>query len=118
MRLDGRVALITGGTSGIGKATALLFAREGARIVITGRDASRGQAVVDEIMRGGGAAIFVAADVRVAVDCWRAVDTTVKTFGRIDILFNNAGVFSRKRSRIARNRNGMTRSMSASRERS
>jgi NAD(P)-dependent dehydrogenase (short-subunit alcohol dehydrogenase family) len=93
MRLDGRVALITGGTSGIGKATALLFAREGARIAITGRDRSRGQAVVDEITRGGGAAIFVAADVRIAGDCQRAVDATVKAFGRIDVLFNNAGVF-------------------------
>ena len=93
MRLDGRVALITGGTSGIGKATALLFAREGARIAITGRDRSRGQAVVDEITRGGGTAIFVAADVRIAGDCQRAVDATVKAFGRIDVLFNNAGVF-------------------------
>jgi NAD(P)-dependent dehydrogenase (short-subunit alcohol dehydrogenase family) len=93
MRLDGRVALITGGTSGIGRATAMLFAREGARVAITGRDTSRGEAVVQEIVRDGGAAIFVRADVRVAEDCRRAVDTTVKAFGRIDILFNNAGVF-------------------------
>jgi NAD(P)-dependent dehydrogenase (short-subunit alcohol dehydrogenase family) len=93
MRLDGRVALITGGTSGIGQATALLFAREGARIAITGRNAARGKSVAGEITRNGGSAIFVAADVRAATDCRRAVDATVQAFGRIDILFNNAGVF-------------------------
>ena len=93
MRLDGRVALITGGTSGIGKATAELFAREGARVAITGRNAERGESVVADITRAGGSAIFIAADVRAAADCRRAVEATVTAFGRVDILFNNAGVF-------------------------
>lgn len=93
MRLDGRVALITGGTSGIGRATAGLFAREGARVAITGRSEPRGQAVVAEITQAGGSALFVPADVRRAEDCRRAVEATVNAFGRVDILFNNAGVF-------------------------
>jgi NAD(P)-dependent dehydrogenase (short-subunit alcohol dehydrogenase family) len=93
MRLTGRVALITGGTSGIGKATAELFAREGARVAITGRDEARGQGVVDSITRAGGSAIFVRSDVRRADDCRRSVDETARAFGRLDILFNNAGVY-------------------------
>jgi len=93
LRLDGRVALITGGNSGIGKATAVLFAHEGAGIAITGRDEGRGRQVVLEIERDGGRAIFVRADVRVAKDCRRSVAETVDAFGRLDVLFNNAGVY-------------------------
>jgi NAD(P)-dependent dehydrogenase (short-subunit alcohol dehydrogenase family) len=93
MRLANRVALITGGTSGIGEATALLFAREGARVAVTGRNESRGAAVVARIEQSGGAALFIRADVSLAADCRRAVDETVRGFERIDILFNNAGVF-------------------------
>jgi len=93
MRLPDKVALITGGTSGIGEATALLFATEGARVAITGRNASRGTAGVERIENAGGNAIFIRADVSVAADCQRAVDETLRAFGRIDILFNNAGVF-------------------------
>ena len=93
MRLDGTVALITGGTSGIGEATALLFAAEGAKVAITGRNEERGAGVVDAIAQQGGEAIFVRADVRVAADCERSVDRTIEAFGRIDTLFNNAGVY-------------------------
>jgi len=93
MRLNNKVALITGGTSGIGRATALLFAYEGARVAITGRDEAHGQEVVADIERSGGVAIFVRADVRLADDCRRAVEETLRAFGRVDILFNNAGVF-------------------------
>lgn len=93
MKLHGKVALITGGTSGIGEATALLFAKEGAKLAITGRSAERGNKIVDKIKREGGAAIFVKTDVGVARECRKAVDTTVAEFGRLDILFNNAGVF-------------------------
>ncbi len=92
-RLANKVALITGGTSGIGEATAVLFAREGAWVAITGRRQERGQKVVTEIEKNGGKAIFLLADVRRADDCRRAVDETVRTFGRLDVLFNNAGVF-------------------------
>jgi NAD(P)-dependent dehydrogenase (short-subunit alcohol dehydrogenase family) len=93
MRLKDRVALITGGTSGIGEATAVLFAREGACVAITGRNGDRGKRVVKRIMRASGEAIFLRADVSVAKDCRHAVDATMKSFGGIDILFNNAGVF-------------------------
>ncbi len=93
MRLANQVALITGGTSGIGRATALLFAGEGARVSITGRDESRGREVVQGIEQAGGEALFTAGDVRVTADCERVVHSTLEAFGRIDILFNNAGVY-------------------------
>ncbi|HWY22969.1 MAG TPA: SDR family NAD(P)-dependent oxidoreductase [Candidatus Acidoferrum sp.] len=93
MRLKDKVALITGGTSGIGEATALLFAAEGATVAVTGRNEKRGAAVSERIAAAGGESIFLQADVSRAADCRRAVDETLRAFGRIDILFNNAGVF-------------------------
>jgi NAD(P)-dependent dehydrogenase (short-subunit alcohol dehydrogenase family) len=93
MRLANQSALITGGTSGIGEATALLFAREGAQVAVTGRDEGRGRRVVGSIEKEGGRAIFVRTDVRKAADCQNAVVETAKAFGRVDILFNNAGIF-------------------------
>jgi len=94
-RLQGQVALITGGTSGIGEATARLFAREGAKVSITGRRIELGQRVAAEIRSGGGEAIFIAADVTQAEDCRRSIDETLAAYGRIDILFNNAGIVTR-----------------------
>jgi NAD(P)-dependent dehydrogenase (short-subunit alcohol dehydrogenase family) len=93
MKLAGKVALITGATSGIGRATALLFAQEGARVVVAGRDEARGRAVVAEIEQAGGRALFVATDVRFPEQCRAAVQACQQAFGRLDILFNNAGVF-------------------------
>ena len=93
MKLKNRVALITGGTSGIGEATALLFAEEGGRVAITGRNQERGLVVVGKIKASGGESIFVKADVSWADDGRRAVEETVRAFGPVDILFNNAGVF-------------------------
>ena len=93
MRLANKVALITGGTSGIGRATAVLFAKEGARVAITGRNEMRGLAVLEEIEAASGTAIFVRSDVRSAAECRQAVEQTLQAFGRLDILFNNAGVF-------------------------
>jgi NAD(P)-dependent dehydrogenase (short-subunit alcohol dehydrogenase family) len=93
MRLENKVALITGGTSGIGEATALLFAKEGAKVAITGRDEKRGQAVVERITNDGGRAIFMRSDVRRAEDCRHAVEETLSAFSGLHILFNNAGVF-------------------------
>ena len=93
MRFRDRVALITGGTSGIGRATAVMFAQEGARVVVSGRNEERGRAVVAEIEAAGGTAIFVPCDVRIAEECRRAVDETLRAFGRLDVLFNNAGLF-------------------------
>jgi len=93
MRLENKVAIVTGGTSGIGRATAALFAEEGAKVVVVGRDKGRGQEVVAEITAAGGTAIFCRCDVRFAEECQRAVEETVQAFGQVDILFNNAGVF-------------------------
>jgi len=93
MRLAGKVALITGGTSGMGRATAALFAKEGARVAITGRDEVRGRVALHEIKSAGSEGIFVRADVRSSDDCRRSVEETLRAFKRLDILFNNAGVF-------------------------
>jgi len=93
MRLEGKVALITGGTSGIGSATAERFAGEGAAVAITGRNAERGEKVVEAIVANGGEALFMRSDVRPAKDCRQAVEQTLERFGKIDVLFNNAGVF-------------------------
>jgi len=96
MRLEGKVALITGGTSGIGSATAIRFSKEGAAVAITGRNSERGAEVVQAIEANGGRAFFIRSDVRLSKDCREAVDQTLEHFGKIDILFNNAGVFHPK----------------------
>jgi len=93
MRLADRVALITGATSGIGRATALLFAREGARLALTGRNDARGGEVVAEIRAGGGHATYIHSDVCREADCRAAVERAISEYGRLDVLFNNAGVF-------------------------
>ena len=93
MRLQNKVALITGGTSGIGEATAILFAKEGASVVVTGRDEKRGHTVTARILEKGGKAIFIRSDVRKSEQCCRAVEATLAAFAKLDILFNNAGVF-------------------------
>ncbi|RPJ27908.1 MAG: SDR family oxidoreductase, partial [Chloroflexi bacterium] len=91
-KLAGQVAIITGATSGIGKATALLFAEEGANVVITGRRAELGQRVENEIGERGARGLFVEADHSRAEACSRVVERTLAEFGRLDILFNNAGI--------------------------
>lgn len=93
--LSGKVALITGGASGIGRATALLFAREGAAIALADVNADAGQRVVDEISQSGGRAFFERVDVTRTADCQRLVERAIREFGRIDILFNNAGIIRR-----------------------
>ncbi len=90
--LEGKVALITGGNSGIGHATALLFGKEGARISIAARDATRGNETVETIVRTGGSAIFISCDVSSPNECQKAIEKTVDAFGRLDVLFNNAGL--------------------------
>ena len=91
-KLTDKVAIITGATSGIGKATARLFAEEGADLVITGRRAELGQRVENDLKELGARCIFVQADHSQADDCSRVVGRTLAEFGRVDILFNNAGI--------------------------
>ena len=93
MRLQDRAALVTGGTSGIGEATCLLFGSEGANVAVVGRNTERGKSVAKRISDAGGNAIFLQADVRKSDDCRTAVDRTIETFGRLDVLFNNAGSY-------------------------
>lgn len=92
MKLSDKAAIITGATSGIGKAAALLFADEGAALVITGRRAALGQAVEAECRRKGARCVFVQADHTQMEDCQMVVDAALREFGRVDILFNNAGI--------------------------
>lgn len=92
-RFEGHVAIVTGASSGIGKATALRLAREGASVcIVANRNIVGGEATCREIGDQGGRAIFVQADVRFPMDCDRVVEQTFGTFGRIDVLVNNAGI--------------------------
>ncbi len=92
MTLQGKVALVTGAASGIGKAIAECFVREGAAVVLTDLDTERGEATREAIRGGGGDAIFVRADVTNPADSEAAVQTAIEKFGRLDCACNNAGV--------------------------
>ena len=92
-RLDGKVALITGAGSGMGRAAAELFASEGARVVITDVDDTAGTAAVDAVRAAGGEATFVRANVAEWDDCQAMVQTAVDTYGGLHVLYNNAGIF-------------------------
>src|ERR1700687_6421297 len=89
--LSGKTALITGALTGIGRATALAFAQEGSRVVVSGRRDDAGQALVTELRALGAEAEFVRADVRREDDVRNLVDKTVERFGRLDVAVNNAG---------------------------
>src|SRR3989338_7122264 len=89
MRLKNKVAIITGGGTGIGRATALLFAREGASVIITGRRETPLKETVSEIRNLNENAIFVTGDVSKADDAQKMIQKTLETFGELDILFNN-----------------------------
>ena len=91
-RLSGKVALITGGAGGIGRETALLFAKEGAQVVVTDVNDAGGQTTVDDIVAAGGDARYLHADVSKAADAEAMVDLAETAFGGLDILFNNAGI--------------------------
>jgi NAD(P)-dependent dehydrogenase (short-subunit alcohol dehydrogenase family) len=92
MRLKDKVALITGATSGIGRATALLFSKEGAKVVVVGRRMDEGKETITMVKDAGGHAIFIKTDVSKNSDVKGMVEETSKTFGKIDILFNNAAI--------------------------
>jgi len=93
-RLAGKVAIITGATSGMGRETAYIFAAEGAKVVVVGRDEERAKAVVDKIKAEGGEAMYIIADMSDLEHAGAIVDKTLEAYGTVDILYNNAGMLS------------------------
>jgi NAD(P)-dependent dehydrogenase (short-subunit alcohol dehydrogenase family) len=91
-KLAGKVALITGGTSGIGEATTSLFVSEGAYVAFTGRRVEKGERIEANLKQTGGMASYIYADHTRIADCQEAIETVIERYGRLDILFNNAGV--------------------------
>jgi NAD(P)-dependent dehydrogenase (short-subunit alcohol dehydrogenase family) len=89
---NGKTAVVTGATSGIGKSTAIAFAKAGAQVALFGRRQKEGEAAVEEITKAGGTAIFVQGDISKEEDVQRLVKTTVDTFGGLNFAFNNAGI--------------------------
>ncbi|MBI3751153.1 MAG: glucose 1-dehydrogenase [Chloroflexi bacterium] len=92
MRLQDKVTIITGGASGMGRVAARMFAAEGAKVVVADVTAQAAQSVVDEVTAAGGTAIAVVADVSKEADAKRMIDETIAAFGRVDVLYNNAGI--------------------------
>ncbi|MBT7756195.1 MAG: SDR family NAD(P)-dependent oxidoreductase, partial [Rhodospirillaceae bacterium] len=92
MRLKDKVAIVTGAASGMGASTAIIFANEGAKVIVADLAAAEGAAVADEITAAGGQARFLKLDVASEADWESAVAETISAFGQIDILINNAGV--------------------------
>ncbi len=90
--LEGKVGLVTGGTSGIGRDTAMLFAKAGAKVVVSGRREAEGEKTVELVSAAGGEGLFVKADVSIASEVDALIQKAVERFGRLDIAFNNAGI--------------------------
>ena len=93
-RLKDKVAIITGSTSGMGRDTAYVFAEEGAKVVVCGRNEERAREVVENIKANGGEAIYVIADMTDLDQVCTIFDKTIEAYGTVDILFNNAGLLS------------------------
>ncbi|MEI5933784.1 SDR family NAD(P)-dependent oxidoreductase [Bacillus sp. RA(2023)] len=93
MKLAGKVAIVTGGGIGIGRNTALLLAKQGAKVIVTDIDQESGQATVEEITNLGGEALFVSYDMDKQGDWQRVISITLNAFSRIDMLFQNAGLY-------------------------
>jgi NAD(P)-dependent dehydrogenase (short-subunit alcohol dehydrogenase family) len=91
-QFEGKVAIVTGGTSGIGRATAIAYAREGAKVAVTGRREEKGAETIELIKDADGEGLFIQTDVRDEEQVKTMVEKTVETFGRLDFAFNNAGV--------------------------
>lgn len=94
MKLQDKVAIVTGSTSGMGRATAKLFAKEGAKVVVTGRNEARAKAVVDDIKAAGGEAMYLLGDAADLNFCEEIINKTVEAYGTVDVLVNNAGMLS------------------------
>ncbi len=92
MRLKNKVALITGGSSGIGRATCLLFAKEGAKVVVVDINKKEGEATARMVKKAGGKGVFFKADISKAKDCKKMIGFTKKKYGGLHVLFNNAGI--------------------------
>jgi NAD(P)-dependent dehydrogenase (short-subunit alcohol dehydrogenase family) len=90
--LNGKVSIVTGGGSGIGQATALLYAAHGAKVVVSDINEESGKKVTEQIQRMNAESVFIKADVSIPGQCEQLVNKTIETFGRIDIAFNNAGI--------------------------
>src|SRR5580698_10286649 len=90
--LDGKVGIVTGGTSGIGRETAVLFAKAGAKVVVAGRREREGEETVEMVRAAGGDGLFVKTDVSKASEVEALIQKTVEKFGRLDVAFNNAGI--------------------------
>src|SRR5579884_343325 len=94
-RVEGKVAVVTGGGTGIGRACAELLAREGAKVVVAGRSSGTGEETVRRIIAAGGEGRFIQTDVSREADCLRLVSQTVEAYGRLDVLVNNAAIYPR-----------------------
>ena len=92
MRLENKVAIITGGASGMGRGAAEIFAREGCSVILAGRRKSVGESVASHIRKNGGSATFIQADVSISKQVENLIDETINCYGEINILFNNAGI--------------------------
>src|SRR5258707_7700291 len=90
--LDGKVALITGGTTGIGRDTAILFAKNGAKLVVSGRREAEGNETINLVRAAGSDGLFVKSDVSKSADVQSLIQKTIEKFGRLDLAFNNAGI--------------------------
>lgn len=95
-RFEGKTAIVTGGAQGIGKGIARRLSQEGAAVIIADIDAARGRQTADELVRGGGNAVFLQANVTLETDVSRLIDGVTERFGRLDILINNAGASPRR----------------------
>lgn len=92
MKLNGKIAIVTGATAGIGRAIAKVLANEGAKVVATGRNVERGNSIVQEIKADGGEVVFVPVDMTKEETLGTLIKTTIETYGKIDVLVNNAGI--------------------------